>query len=264
MAKQETLTLFPEIEEVTRKMSDSQFGCLIRAVMAYRFRGEEYAGDDIAVDIAFRFVSSQVDRAETAKAARVKAAKDRWDMQSDASGMQTDANRCKAMQTDAKVMQSYASGMQTDAPIHSIPIQSIPIHNIRESSADKPPTPRAPSKQTKKSFGEFGWVKLTVDEFNRLINDLGEAEVNRCIAYIDELAQTTGNKNKWRDWNLVIRKCSREKWGVRVESGQRKASQNPCDSTDKSVDPMTKKAIERMLSTNSATHKQDFAPEVVE
>ena len=72
----------------------------------------------------------------------------------------------------------------------------------------------APTKQTKKSFGEFGWVKLTDEEYHRLSNDLGEAEVKRCIAYVDESAQATGNKNKWRDWNLVIRKCSREGWGL--------------------------------------------------
>lgn len=72
----------------------------------------------------------------------------------------------------------------------------------------------APTRQAKKSFGEFGWVKLTDEEYHRLSNDLGEAEVKRCIAYVDESAQSTGNKNKWRDWNLVIRKCSREGWGM--------------------------------------------------
>lgn len=242
MAKQETLTLFPEIEEVTRKMSDSQFGSLIRAVMGYRFRGEAYSGDDIAVDIAFRFVSSQVDRAETAKAARAKAARDRWDVQSDANAMQTDAKRCKEMQSDAE-------GMQSDAPIQSSPIQSSPIHSTSESRADEPPTPPAPTRQAKKSFGEFGWVKLTDDEFNRLINDLGEAEVNRCIAYIDESAQATGNKNKWRDWNLVIRKCSRDKWGLCGASGQRKPSFDPKNgySAEGKIDPMLQRTIQRRL-----------------
>ncbi|MDY4507916.1 MAG: hypothetical protein SPD95_04240, partial [Candidatus Faecousia sp.] len=79
------------------------------------------------------------------------------------------------------------------------------------SVADKPP---APAKQARKSYGEFGWVKLTDDEYNRLLNDLGEAEVKRCIAYVDESAQATGNKNKWRDWNLVVRKCHKQGWGL--------------------------------------------------
>lgn len=81
----------------------------------------------------------------------------------------------------------------------------------KESMANKPP---APTKITRKHHGEFGWVKLTDDEFNRLLNDLGEAEAKRCIAYVDESAQATGNKNKWRDWNLVVRKCHKQGWGM--------------------------------------------------
>ncbi len=60
--KQETLVLFPEILFVTRKLTDEQFGVLIRAAFSYRLYGEIYDGDDTAVDIAFQFVSNQIDR----------------------------------------------------------------------------------------------------------------------------------------------------------------------------------------------------------
>lgn len=62
--------------------------------------------------------------------------------------------------------------------------------------------------------GEYGWVKLTDEEYARLQADLGEAELARCIRYVDESAQGTGNKNKWKDWALIIRRCARNKWGV--------------------------------------------------
>lgn len=65
----------------------------------------------------------------------------------------------------------------------------------------------------KHKYGVYGWVRLTEEEYNRLVSDLGKAEAERCIAYIDESAQGNGNKNKWKDWNLVVRKCSREGWG---------------------------------------------------
>lgn len=74
--------------------------------------------------------------------------------------------------------------------------------------ADKPPAP------TRKKYGRYGWVKLTDSDYSRLLNDLGQAEVERCIAYIDESAQATGNKNRWRDWNLVIHRCHRDGWGL--------------------------------------------------
>lgn len=60
--------------------------------------------------------------------------------------------------------------------------------------------------------------------YARLIDDLGEEELTRCIDYIDESAQMHGNKNKWRDWNLVIRKCSRERWGIRAGNGSRSST----------------------------------------
>ena len=62
--------------------------------------------------------------------------------------------------------------------------------------------------------GEYGYVKLTDDEYNRLAKDLGQTEVERVIAYVDECVATTGNKNQWKNWNLVLRKASREKWGM--------------------------------------------------
>lgn len=75
------------------------------------------------------------------------------------------------------------------------------------------PAQEQPAKPERHKFGRYGWVKLSDDEYSRLLNDLGAAELERCIAYVDESAQSNGNKNKWRDWNLVVRKCARDGWG---------------------------------------------------
>lgn len=88
--------------------------------------------------------------------------------------------------------------------------------------ADKPPAlSESARKKSRKVYGQYGWVKLTEDEYSRLLNDLGEAETKRCITYIDESAQATGNKNKWRDWNLVVRRCSKQRWGLSQQQGQK-------------------------------------------
>ena len=65
----------------------------------------------------------------------------------------------------------------------------------KENMADKPPRApcSTPAKSTRKPYGQYGWVKLSDEEYSRLLNDLGQAEVERCIAYIDEAAQSTGN-----------------------------------------------------------------------
>ena len=91
------------------------------------------------------------------------------------------------------------------------------IEREKESYIDSERKRSAPSRE---SFGQYGWVKLTEEEHNRLVNEYGLSEVQRAIAYIDESAQSTGNKNKWKDWNLVVRKCIRDGWGKRQQPQQ--------------------------------------------
>lgn len=87
----------------------------------------------------------------------------------------------------------------------------------RESESNPNPNPNPNPKESapaRHAHGQYQWVKLTDDEYSRLLADLGEAELARCIAYVDEAAQSTGNKNKWKDWNLTLRKCHRDGWGL--------------------------------------------------
>jgi hypothetical protein len=87
------------------------------------------------------------------------------------------------------------------------PIQSESIsESISESKRD------APARQ---KYGEYGWVRLSDEEHAHLLKDLKQAELDRCIKHVDESAQSTGNKNGWKDWNLTIRKCNRDGWGIR-------------------------------------------------
>ena len=60
--KQETLVLFPELVSITRKFTDEQFGILMRAAFSYRFTGEVYGGEDMAIEVAFQTVANQIDR----------------------------------------------------------------------------------------------------------------------------------------------------------------------------------------------------------
>lgn len=106
--------------------------------------------------------------------------------------------------------------------------------SLGESTGEPPPAPPSrAAKQIRKSYGQHNWVKLTASDYNRLLNDLGQTEVERCIAYLDESAQMTGNKNKWRDWALTIRRCSREGWGLsRGRGGQSAAGGSPADPAE--------------------------------
>lgn len=93
------------------------------------------------------------------------------------------------------------------------------------------------SAEKKKPYGEYGWVRLTDTQYARLLKSMGDAELKRCITYIDESAQSSGNKNKWKDWNLVLQRCHREGWGIRGKSRFEGlvATENYDDDTDPDI-----------------------------
>lgn len=99
------------------------------------------------------------------------------------------------------------------------------LYNARDNiPAPYEPTEEAPPKVERHKYGEYGWVRLSDDEYARLLADLGDEELRRCIAYVDESAQSNGNRNRWKDWNLVVRKCSRDGWGKGKSGGARQSA----------------------------------------
>ena len=108
------------------------------------------------------------------------------------------------------------------------PCQGTDIEGDKELEIDTSSKKSAPSKSKiiKHSHGEYGWVKLSEAEYNRLLNELGQEELDRCIRYVDESAQGNRNKNKWSDWNLVVRRCHREGWGPRGKAVIRNEPRN--------------------------------------
>ena len=103
---------------------------------------------------------------------------------------------CKQMQSD----EIKCEQMIANAPV----IQSNPIQSVSESK-----------REIAHARGEYGWVKLTDSQYEKLLKDLGQEELDRCIRYVDESAQNTHNRNGWTDWNLTIRKCHRDGWGLK-------------------------------------------------
>lgn len=120
----------------------------------------------------------------------------------------------------------YAKGMETSVSVSvsdSVSVSeeekergSVPARE-RKSGKDEQNAERKKAKRHK--YGEFGWVLLTDAERDKLIADMGEAEYKRCLQCVDEAAEKTGNKNGWKNWNLVLRVCHRDKWGMRGGNG---------------------------------------------
>lgn len=180
--KQETLTLFPEVLTATRKLTDEQFGILMRAAFEYRFNGTDYSSDDPAIDTAFQFVASQIDRYRDICDIKAKAAKERWDAR-------------RAEEIDSKGTDGYTSMhmVQSDAPIHSSPIQSFPLPSSnKEIKADKPPT--------RKRF-----APPTVDEVRAYCTEKGYTiDPQRFVDYYTSNGWRVG-KNPMKDWKAAVR-----------------------------------------------------------
>ncbi len=137
--------------------------------------------------------------------------------------MRSRQKKRKASLCDSDVTPMLEDVRQSDAILDI----DIDIDIEREIESDNTPA----KSKTKKKYGEFGWVQLTQAQYDKLLADLGENELARCIRYIDESAETTGNKNKWKAWHLLIRRCSRDGWGLKNQQPyqQPQARANPDD-----------------------------------
>ena len=67
-------------------------------------------------------------------------------------------------------------------------------------------------KILKEKYGTYGRVKLTTDEYFKLINEFGEAFIKKQIDLLDEYVDSNNNKNKYSNFNLGLRKSIREGW----------------------------------------------------
>ena len=61
-------------------------------------------------------------------------------------------------------------------------------------------------------FGEYKRVKLKQKEYDKLIEEYGKEYVDFIIDRSDEYVESNNNKNKYKNFNLVIRKAIRENW----------------------------------------------------
>lgn len=82
------------------------------------------------------------------------------------------------------------------------------INNIKEEKYKKEET----KKETKKEYGEYKRVKLTDKEYEKLCNEFNKIYIDEIIKLTDEYIESNNNKNKYTNFNLVIRRAIRENW----------------------------------------------------
>lgn len=75
-------------------------------------------------------------------------------------------------------------------------------------------------KVIKEKYGTYGRVELTSDEYLKLVNEFGEEFIKKQIELLDEYVESNDNKNKYKNFNLVLRKSIRENWFKKKQLSQ--------------------------------------------
>lgn len=99
------------------------------------------------------------------------------------------------------VKQSLMGGVKQSL-INNIDINNINNNNIKENI----------SKDKKEKYGKYGRVNLLNEEYERLINEFGKIYIDDIINRLDEYVEANNNKNKYNNYNLVIRRAIRDNW----------------------------------------------------
>lgn len=101
-------------------------------------------------------------------------------------------------------------GIPTDNQMTpQIRVDKIRVDKIRvEEGSSQPNGCPPPSKPARKKYGEYHHVKLTDDQYQKLISDFGENKTAEYIRKVDEYCQQHGKS--YKDYALTIRNWIRK------------------------------------------------------
>lgn len=198
--KQEILALFQDAFDLTKELSDQQFGELMRAIGNYRFGGAKYTGNDFAIKMSFGFISAQVDRYSDYCQSKRAAANARYnnDSAEECTGVQETQNNAKE-----------CTGVHNDAKEPSISMSMSKSVSISDDNkADKPQRARF-SPPTVED------VKAYCTEKNYSVDP------NRFVDFYTSNGWMVG-KNKMKDWRAAVRN-----WNGKEQSKNGKTESKP-------------------------------------
>lgn len=184
------------------EMTDHQLGWLWRTMMEYQFENKVPEKVPLNLKIAWTYIRKDLDDARRKYETSIKNGKK--------GGRKKKQETVENPEEPEKTQDNPEEGTLTSTST----LTSMSMSTSMSTSID---TGSAPAMGAgvcceTQSFGEFGWVKLTAAQYERLKDHLGYEELHRCITYVDEAAQSTGNRNRWKDWYLVLRRCHENQW----------------------------------------------------
>jgi len=202
----EGFVVYHEILKWMDSYDDAERGRLFTAMLKYSMTGED---PELRGNERFLWPAIEAKIDESKKSYEKTCFKNKKNAEKRYDNVPDDATACDRMPPHATACDSVPDDTTVYDRIPNIPTRTRTITGTGTITETETGTIR----ERTHAHGEYGWVKLTDEQYQRLLTDLGQEELDRCIKYVDESAQSTGNRNKWKDWNLTVRKCHRDGWG---------------------------------------------------
>lgn len=191
--------LYNSFYEPIKALKNEQLGKLLRAIFNYTINGEITQDSDILV--AFMFIKNQIDidtnKWEEERQKRKEAGR--------LGGIQRAINNKLNLSSNAKqrldMLSNAKQSLANQADKVEVKVEDkVKDNNIKEKI------------NKKEKYGVYGRVKLTIDEYLKLVNEFGEDFIKKQIDLLDEYVEGNNNKNHYTNFNLVLRKSIRENW----------------------------------------------------
>lgn len=179
------------------ELDNETLGILLRAMMEYQFEGTEPKDLTRDAKVYWLFIQKDLNHARQKYETSV------------ANGKK--GGRKKRKKEPEQTQQNLTEGKTITESISESITESESI-SITKKATVTAPSGRENLCIEKKTYGEYGWIMLTDDQYRELEQEMGTEELLKCMTYIDEAAQTTNNHNNWSDWHLVLRRCYQKRW----------------------------------------------------
>lgn len=113
--------------------------------------------------------------------------------------------RFRERQKELALQESYGSVTKNNES------KSIELEKDIELDNKKKDKEKASNEATH-TYGEYKRIKLKDTQYKKLIDEFGENTTQLAITKLDEYVQSNNNKNKYKDFYLVLRKVIKEDW----------------------------------------------------
>lgn len=89
---------------------------------------------------------------------------------------------------------------------------NVNVNDISNDIDNKKNDKEKASNEATHTYGEYKRIKLKDSQYKKLVDKFGENTTKLAITKLDEYVQSNNNKNKYKDFYLVLKKVIEEDW----------------------------------------------------